>query len=151
MFLETSRFGEIELEEEHIYSFAKGIPGFEEFRRYILLDMNNTPFSHLQSVENGDLALVVVDPFSFYANYEFILPDTVMQELDIEKSKQVAIRCVVTVKRRLETATVNLLAPLVFNVEKRKGKQIILHQSAYTTKHPLLPPASLTSEARKEG
>lgn len=142
MLVETTRFGKIELLEENMYSFVKGIPGFEEYTKFACIDIEGTPFSHLQSVENGDLALIIVDPFMFYSTYEFHLPDSVVQEMEIETPEHVHVRCVVTVIDSLEKATVNLLAPIVLNTKNKTGKQIVLHQSDYTTKHPLLPSAN---------
>jgi len=150
MIVETTRFGKIELLEENIYSFVKGIPGFEEYTKFAGIDIEGTPFSHLQSVENGNLALIVVDPFVFYSTYEFQLPDSVVQELEIETPEHIDIRCVVTVRDSLEKATVNLLAPIVLNIKNKKGKQVVLHQSDYTTKHPLI--SSVKSDpSGKEG
>jgi flagellar assembly factor FliW len=34
--------------------------------------------------------------------------------------------------------TVNLVAPIVLNLETRKGKQVILEDGAYTIKHRVL-------------
>ena len=35
--------------------------------------------------------------------------------------------------------TANLIAPIVINARTRKGKQIVLDRSPYTTKHRLFP------------
>lgn len=75
------------------------------------------------------------DPFVFYPTYEFQLPESDKEELEI--ADLVNVRCMVTIKEELESSTVNLLAPIVLNPVKRSGKQVVLHNSNYQTRHGL--------------
>jgi flagellar assembly factor FliW len=139
MKIETARFGELSIEESGIYYFAQGIPGFEEYRRYVLLQPSlEVPFCYLQSVEDGDLAFLITDPFLHAPNYEFELPDSLKLELRVTQPNHVSVWAIVTASRSLEDATMNLMAPLVLNVEEKLGKQVILHDSGYAAKHPLM-------------
>lgn len=142
MELTTSRFGLITIQESDIYSFSKGIPGFENQTRFVILAPEaDEPFAYLQSVLNGELVFVIADPFLFYSDYEFEIPDSTLAELKVEHTEQVLVRSIITIPGDLENATLNLVAPLIINVEARLGKQIVLGKSSYTTKQPLFKPA----------
>lgn len=139
MILSTSRFGQITVDEEKIITFANGLPGFEQFRKFTLLQMEpDNPFAFLQSVEDGNLAFIVTNPFLFYSDYEFELSDDDVAELEIDHEQEVAIWSIVSIKEELADATLNLLAPVVINQPKKLAKQIILHNSPYQTKHKLM-------------
>jgi flagellar assembly factor FliW len=134
----TNRFGYLNISENDIYTFSKGIPGFEEQTSFIIVaPEQDDPFSFLQSVAAGDLAFVITDPFLFYPDYEFEIPESALSELNIQSKEQVMVRSIITIPDKLEAATINLVAPIVLNVDGRLGKQVVLGKSPYTTKHSL--------------
>jgi|CeladaMinimDraft_18_1061708.scaffolds.fasta_scaffold00758_8 flagellar assembly factor FliW len=138
MELKTSRFGTIVVDEREIYAFERGIPGFEDHKAFVIVSPEeDEPFSFLQSVSDPDLAFIMIDPFLFYRHYEFELPDNVAQELKITTPEQVVVRAIVTIRDKLESSTINLVAPIIINAEARLGRQVVLDKSAYTTRHPL--------------
>lgn len=149
MIIHTATWGDLEVNESEVYRFEKGIPGFEDKTKFIMLDQEEAPFYYLQSTEEEELAFVVVDPFLFYPEYEFELPDSEKEELKI--GSELVIRCVLTLNKQIERSTINLLAPIVFNPEQRRGKQIVLHQTNYQTKHPLGPAAADEATPQKDG
>lgn len=123
--------------------FPKGLPGFERYTDYELFTIEEGPFGYLQCVEDQDLVFHIVDPFAFYPEYTFQLPDHAINELQILSESDVAVRCIITIKDSLASSTVNLIAPLVFHTDKHIGKQVILTDTVYSTKHPLLQPSHL--------
>jgi flagellar assembly factor FliW len=143
----TLRFGDIEVAEDQMITFAHGLPAFEELRQFTIIhEGEGVPFSHLQSLENGDLAFILTSPFLFHSQYELQMPDAVIDELGIISEQDVMVWGIVTVAEQLHDATINLLAPIIINNVTKQGKQIILHDTSYTTKHRLIP-----AEARTEG
>ena len=140
MKIKTFHFGDIEIDDDSIVHFPQGIPAFEDHQYFAFIQPDeNIPFSYMQSVDHGELALVVTNPFLFYPDYEFELPESTKEELKIRSEEDVCVWAVVTVKGRLADATLNLLAPVVVNVNEKLGRQIILHDSGYRTKHRLIP------------
>jgi flagellar assembly factor FliW len=73
------------------------------------------------------------------------------QELNIENEADVAVWSIVTIDRHNNEVTLNLLAPIVVNVRDKRGKQIILHDSDYQTKHKLALPNSEQAAVAEEG
>ncbi|MCL6601870.1 MAG: flagellar assembly protein FliW [Paenibacillus sp.] len=135
MFIKTAAWGSMEISEEQVYHFPKGIPGFQEELDFALIDLEEGQFAQLQSLQTAELAFLLADPFVFYPQYEFDLPQNDMDELQIKDS--VVIRSIVTIKNPLDQSTLNLLAPVVLNPDTRMGKQVVLHKSAYQSRHLL--------------
>jgi flagellar assembly factor FliW len=147
MVLETAAFGQIEIEQDKVLQFPRGIPGFVDSHQFIILPIaDDVPFSYLQGVDNEKLSFLVVEPFLFYPGYEFILSESVKEELKIQSEDEVLVLTIVSAQGDLATATTNLLAPLVINANTAIGKQIILHDTQYTTKHRLIADAAVEGE-----
>jgi len=139
MKLETSHFGQIDIEEERVVRFTHGLPGFEELLSFAILGPEEImPFAYLQSIEEPEISFLVTNPFAFYKDYEFELSETAQAELGVEKEEDLQIWSIVTMHEKLTNATMNLLAPIVINRSKQQGKQVILHNTSYTTKHALI-------------
>ncbi|MEC0241417.1 flagellar assembly protein FliW [Paenibacillus dokdonensis] len=135
MIIKTSSWGDLEIAEDQVYHFPKGIPAFEEETEFAVISLEEGRFHYLQSTKEQELAFLLADPFDYYPQYEFELPPADTEELQIDK--QVNVRCVISLKEKLELSTINLLAPVILNPDKRLGKQIVLHNSHYQTRHPL--------------
>ncbi len=65
MKLNTKNFGKIEIKEEDIIYFPDGILGFEEEKQFVIINNEDeqNPFHWLQSVQNPELAFVIINPF----------------------------------------------------------------------------------------
>ena len=141
MKLHTKNFGLLEIEEEKIIAFPEGIPGFEEEKEFVIINNEDeeNPFCWLQSVNNPDLAFVIINPFLIFSDYTIDLPEAVQEKLKIEDEKDVAVYSIVVVPKDLKKMTVNLLGPIIINVRERLGKQVILDDPRYSTKHYIFP------------
>ncbi|QQZ62216.1 flagellar assembly protein FliW [Paenibacillus sonchi] len=127
------------------YFFSKGLPGFEQLKEFSLKEHNDI-FSLLSAADQPEVTFITVNPFDFVPDYEFILPEDTIYELGVKDEKQVSVRCIVTWHSDRSKVSVNLLAPLIFNTVDRKGKQIVLQNTTYTTKHPLWTDSPKTDE-----
>ncbi|MEK4457868.1 flagellar assembly protein FliW [Paenibacillus sp. FSL R10-2748] len=119
-----------------LYVFPKGIPGFEQLREFQLQEHNEL-FSLFSAVEQPATIFITVNPFDFFKDYEFELSDDALEDIGITSQEQIAVRCICTWNSDQSKTTVNLLAPLIFNIEQRTGKQIVLQNTKYTIKHLL--------------
>ncbi|EGO87124.1 flagellar assembly protein FliW [Clostridium botulinum C] len=138
MKLETKCHGIIEYNKDDVIEFKKGIPGFNNLKKFINFPIeNNEVFSVLHSIENNEIGFIVTSPFSIINDYEINLDDNVINRLKIEKEKDVLVLNTVTLHSKLENITVNLCAPIVINIKTKLGEQIILNNGKYEIKHPL--------------
>ncbi|SDG17120.1 flagellar assembly protein FliW [Desulfosporosinus hippei] len=140
MKIKSTRFGELEVAEKQLFKFPQGIPGFPEEKNFAFIPLEEeSPFSYLQSTTEVNLTFLLVNPFAFFQDYEFILEDEVAKELDLSQSNPPQVFLIASVKEKLEDMTANLLAPVVMNILNCTGKQIILDKPEYSIKHKLFP------------
>ncbi|SES71743.1 flagellar assembly factor FliW [Salinibacillus kushneri] len=140
MKVDTLYFGEMEIKEESLIHFEAGLPGFQDEKKFIVLKLpDNKAFQILQSIQTRELAFVLTVPYFTYQDYEFDLDNGTISQLDIEKPEDVSVYSIVTLQDTLKNSTLNLQAPVVINVRNNKGKQIVLNDQRYKTKHPLQP------------
>lgn len=133
MKISTEYFGELEYSEEDIIEFEKGPLGFEEYKKYILIREEDLFVEWLQSIEE-DFSLTVMNPFHAVAEYEFEIPEIVIEKLSLESSEDVIIKTVVIISEKMEDIRTNLQSPIIINAKTKKAKQIILDDN-YPMKH----------------
>lgn len=124
--------------DSSVFYFEQGIPGFEHLRQFVFSELDEgLPMKVMTSLDDHEISLIVVSPFFFYPEYEWELSESAKQELQIQREEDVEIWSVLTVPEELTQATINLMAPLVLNQNKKIGKQLILHDSLYSSRAPL--------------
>ena len=134
----TTRFGEITVPEEQCITLPDGLLGFEQEHQYGLLESRpGSPFHWLQSLTNPALAFVVVNPYDFFPDYAFSISDADVERLALTSAEQTAALTLVTIAS--PEVTTNLLGPVIVNLATRQGRQIVLADSSYTTRHALTP------------
>ncbi len=135
----TSRFGEIEVKDADVIELPAGLIGFPELKRYVLLDHDKeSPFKWLQSLDDGAIAFVLINPLLFKPDYTVEVTEAEVSDLTIEAEEDAVISVIITMPSNPQNMTANLKAPLVFNLKNRKGKQVILNNPAYTTRHNIM-------------
>ena len=140
MFVQTARFGEVEIEDTAIINFVGPIFGFTEMTRYFLVHSSEeSPFEFMQSVEDPNLTFVLTDPFQFHPEYEFDIEERWLDKLELLSEELVDIRVITTIRSATDI-TINLKAPIVINKQTKEGAQIILESSEYTTRYSLVNP-----------
>ena len=120
----STRFGSLEVKEDKIIDFPVGIIGISEAERFVLLDYN-PPFSWLHSVDNPEVAFVVVNGAEFGKTYQIEMPYG-DRDIDLKPNDEFALINVVTVQEDVGQTAVNMRAPIIVNLRNKKGKQFIL-------------------------
>ncbi|MCD9022307.1 flagellar assembly protein FliW [Cohnella silvisoli] len=139
MIVNSVVLGDIEVDDNQVIRFENGMPGFEQLKAFVLVQLEpELPFSYLQSVEEAEVAFLLTDPFTFYPGYDIQLSEQVIEDLRIGDEKDVQVWSVVTMKEDIHSATMNLLAPVIINTKEVNGRQVILQNTKYVTKHPLV-------------
>lgn len=140
MRINTRHFGEIDIEKESIINFREGLPGFEAVRDMVIINHPNedTPFQWLQSVDEPELAFVIIDPRVFLSDYIVDIPESEVAALEIGNPEEVLIYTIVVVPEEITDMTANLKAPILINAQKRIGKQVMLEEERYPLKYYIL-------------
>jgi flagellar assembly factor FliW len=134
----TTRFGEIDVDETKIIEMRGGIIGFEHLKKYILhIKDEENPFWWFQSLDDGAISFVVINPFVAKADYGPVIDDNDTKLLEIENAEDVVLLTIVTIRQTPFSASVNLRAPIVVNAKKKIAKQVILEDPAYPVRYYL--------------
>ena len=140
MKITTEFLGEIELEPKDIITFPKGILAFDQYKKFTLLDLPDSPLIKLlQSTEEKQLNFLVTNPFHFFPDYDFKLGQQEQKLLEVKKPEDLATFVILTLNNnQIEHTTANLLGPVVINSTNKQGVQFVLQDTNYSTKAPLL-------------
>ncbi|MPW24769.1 flagellar assembly protein FliW [Alkalibaculum sp. M08DMB] len=140
MIIKTKYLGEIEINQDQVHTFPYGLLGFEEHKEFVLIDVpENYNFKFLQDIKSSYVSFLLICPGVFYKNYDIEIPDNELKSIDIEcYDDSINIYNVVTLGETLKDSTCNLLAPIIINNANKKGRQFILNNTQYTTKHKLI-------------
>ncbi len=137
--VKTTRFGDIEIDEKDVIMLPAGIIGFPELKQYVLLDHDQeSPFKWLQSLEDSAIAFVMINPLLFKPDYLVEVNEAEVADLAIESEEEAVVSVIITMPSDPQKMTANLKAPVIFNLKNRRGRQIILNNSEYTTRHNIM-------------
>ena len=137
MEVRTTRFGVIDIAEDRVITFPKGLLGFSGNKRYCLLEPGDDAcFFWLQSLDEPSLAFVVTDPALFVPEYSVPIRPEQMQDLTLEKLEDAQV--FVIVNKVDQQLTGNLQGPLVVNTLTKVGEQFVLAEKRWTTRHALM-------------
>lgn len=152
--LRTTRFGEVTVDESRVYTFVDGLLGFPGVLQYALIEPApggplppGGPCLWLQAVEPGSLAFVVCDPRPFFPDYRVGVRPADLEPIRMGDVGEGRVLVILTIRKEPEPVTANLLGPLVLNPRERLARQLVLSDSGYTTRHPLVPPAPAGPES----
>ncbi len=136
--INTKHFGDIYIEDCKILFFENGILGYETCKKYVILynqeDDKNNRISWLQSIDERDLALPIINPFLIKQDYNPEIEDDLLFNLDDLNDENIIVLVSITVTKNADIITANLKAPFIINTETRKGTQVIAQNSDYEVK-----------------
>ncbi len=137
MIIDTSRFGKLEVDQDRLITFEDGILGFPKQVEYALIQTGEgSGFYWLQSVSTPDLAFVVCDPRLFVVDYQVPVKLDDLECVGLAEPKDAQVFIIVNKVDDLLTG--NFQGPLVVNVVNRQGRQLVLSDKRYSTRHPLM-------------
>ena len=138
MQVDTIRFGTVSIDETKLITFDEGIPGLEEYRRYALLQFEESyPIIWLQSVDEGGICLPVLDTFAVLTGYVFDIDDEDVKILGLNGPEDLHVVSVLVIPDEIQRMTVNLAAPIIINTVTGKAKQLLLSGSDYNVRAPV--------------
>jgi len=136
---QNAKFGEVSVKTQDILEFPDGIPGFERFKRFGLVTIEEEdPFIRLLSIEEPRLGFVLVNPMLIWPEYNPEIGAEDLQGLDFTDADEMAVYCIVTLSAVPTEVTVNLKGPIFVNLRTMKARQMILMDENYQTKHSIL-------------
>ncbi len=137
MQINTTRFGRIEVAPSDRIAFPSGILGLDDCRDWVLLaDAQNDALGWLQSIVRREIALAVVSPRRFVPDYQLRVSRRELAPLELDELRSAHVLVVASQSER--GMTLNLKAPIMINLERRLGRQVVSN-SDYAIRHELTP------------
>jgi len=140
----TKAYGLIDVDERQKIVFSQGLFGFETLHDYLLLDSERQPFYWLQSMGVEQVAFVLVNPFLFRPDYELNISNEELAEIGITSPEKALVFSIVTIPPDGSPMTANLQGPLIINRDTRTGKQAVLSDARWKTKHDIMAELAAT-------
>jgi len=152
MNIESQRFGTLDINEEELLTFPAGVIGFPSEQRFALVPHHGSGYiAWLQSVATPGLAFPVVSAHAFGDKYPDVPVAQAAKDAGIDGDDETLAVMVVLCALANQPATVNLLAPIVVNATTRKGAQVILEGTRYSTREFFAVPDAAANQAPANG
>ena len=135
--LTTFHFGDIEFDEEKVIRFPRGIPGFPNDRRFLLMSEKEDEdmFFWLQSVDNGDVAFTLMNVYGVLPDYDPQVDEEEMAELGKIEGSPLEIYNIAVIPEDVKQMRVNLKAPVVLNMDAGLGRQVVCANEEYPIRY----------------
>lgn len=124
---------------DEVIIFNDGIPGFEDNKKFtIIRDESYAPFEWLVCVDGTRLRFAMLNPMVVYPEYSPNISRAQVDGLGIDNADDILMYAFVTISALPNESTLNLAAPVLINIKEKAGRQIILENSAYSTREPVM-------------
>lgn len=136
---ETKYFGQIEYLPQAVVEFRKGLFGFEQERQFLLIDRQDLkPLIFLQSLATPGLCFLSLPIRVISPDYQLEMTAEDRDRLALKRKPEIGrdVACLAIVNLRESGTVVNLLAPLVIDLETQHAIQAIVSGQGYSHEHP---------------
>lgn len=138
LLIQTTRFGQVQFQNDDLLTFPEGILGFSDLKRFVLLDdPNDDIFAWLQSCDEPAVAFPVLEPELFSDNYKVTLAKTDLDALRLANLDGARQFCIITIPDDPTQMTANMKAPVVINVAMKMARQCVLQDNHLAIREPI--------------
>ena len=125
--------------QETIIHFEEGLIGFSNFKNFNLLENDYlAPFRLLRAVDSSDVGFLVIDPSTRMPDYCKLVASREWESIGVTDPDDRLAFVTVILGTTAEESTGNFQAPLLINHKEMIGKQVIMTDSGFSVRHPLL-------------
>jgi flagellar assembly factor FliW len=151
MELKSKLLGTVEYSAESVIKFEEGLIGITDKKDFLFIEKKDfLPFSYLQSVDDPDFSLIVINPFFVDKEYDYEISKDDLKALNIKDDSDFFIVAIVVFANNIENITVNLRAPIVINIKTKKAKQVLLLNDNYDIEESLVKKEAFKSFLEEE-
>lgn len=141
MEINSARFGTVDINENSIISFPDNLPGFTDLSKFAIIKCEQTdPIQWLQSIEDEAIAIPIINPFLIKPDYEIEVSDEELDIIESHNEEEMIVLNIMVLPEDLSQMTVNLMAPLLINVSKMLGSQIMMDYKPLPIRYPAFEP-----------
>jgi len=138
--IETRHFGPLDYEDTELLTFPRGLPGFPDARRFILIPESDPPdlFYWLQSVDDGRLAFVLMDVYRVLPDYNPLVDGEQLEDLGELDEASLHVYNITVIPDDIKKMRVNLKAPVIIHEKTRLGKQVMVNNDDYEVRYMIM-------------
>jgi len=152
MELSNTRFGTIEYEEKDLIHIPEGLVGMPDMVSFLILDFEEeTPFKWMQCTQDANRGFLIADPLLFNPEFSLALGEDDLRDLEVNSPDDLAVFVICTFRGKWSETTGNLMGPIIVQVEKRLGRQVIVEESSFSTHECLHDPVLKAEAAKADG
>ena len=137
----TRIFGAVDVADDKLIRFEGGLVGFPELVDFALIhdseDEKAQGIQWLQSIQEPQFAIPVMDPLSVLESYNPEIEDELLKPLGELSGDNMLVLVTVTVPRDITQMSVNLRGPIIINTDNRVAAQVIAEGEEYPVKYPV--------------
>jgi flagellar assembly factor FliW len=148
----TKFHGTLPYESEQVFHIPRGLFGFPQETEFLLLELPSArPLTLLQSIRSADLCFISLPAQVIEQDYHFAMNEEDLEDLGYSPAappvmgKDILCLALLTLGSPQAT-TANLLAPIVVNIGRHSGMQVIVN-APYSHQHPFPGPSGLGQDA----
>jgi len=133
--INTTRFGELEVDNSDIITFKDGLLGFEQLTKFFIVDPGDqTLILWIQSIDDASTAFPIIEPKIFKPDYSVKLLPAELTSLSLENLSEASIYTILTIPQVVTDMSANMKAPIVINNKTKLARQIVLQDSKLEVK-----------------
>jgi flagellar assembly factor FliW len=137
--VETTRFGRIEAPANKVIHLLGGLLGYPKSQRFILWNHEDSKLRWLQSLDEGSLAMPVTDPKLFFPDYHIKIKRDELAALRVTSAEELVVMVILSLRDDPAEMTANLKGPIIIHALRLIGRQVVLKDAPYSTRHLLFP------------
>jgi flagellar assembly factor FliW len=131
MSMRTAVTGQPPIDSEKIFTFPRGIPGFEEYTTFKIFHKNDNAVSAywLESCDHPEITFTLVDPTEYDLNYELYLDDQEQEVIQATDPMDIGVFLMLVRDDSAHQQAgigAHIGGPLVLNVPQQLGLQKVL-------------------------
>jgi len=129
----------VQYSENSIIRFDEGLIGFSDCKSFVLLESEGiAPFRRLQSTERDDVGFLVLDTAYLTKEFPSLIPERDWESIGLTDpaARLAFVICIIGPTPAQSTA--NLQAPLIINYANMAGRQMIIGDTEFSSRHPLV-------------
>jgi len=125
--------------KDTVVHFREGLIGFPNLKNLMLVKSDRLfPFCRLQSIDSPEVGFLALEATILWNDYHEHVPLSCWESIRANSDTKTLALGLVVMGSTAETATGNFYAPILINYEQMIGKQVILTDSAFPVRHPLV-------------
>lgn len=143
--IQSKPFGKIKVSERQLIKFPEGLLGFGGYKSFALIEEDEeSVFKWLQSVDEVDLAFVVIPPSLFKKEYKPILSQEELSQIGLQDVSEALTLVIVTIPNDDPASmTANLQGPILINKTDLTGRQFVSRNEIHSVRERILESATV--------